>query len=228
MPPEPKPGPARAAVLFDLDGVLIDSPAAHATAWAEIFQPFGIELPPRRLHLDEGRKSLDIARRIADEYNLGLDDRRLLELIAKKRRIYRRHAPESMRDGVREVLEAVRDLDWLIGLVSGSAPENIFAVLTRDDVGLFDTVVTEADYDAGKPDPEPFLIACRRLGAEPHVSIAVENAILGVEAAKSAGMKVIALTSTLSRRDLKRADYIIDDIAELPSLIGRAPIGDGP
>ena len=205
-----------AAILFDLDGVLIDSPAAHARAWAELFRPFGLVLPPERLHREEGRRSLEIARGIIAEYGLPIDDSELERLLASKREYYRSIAPRGLRKDAQAAVRDARARGLKVGLVSGSARENVVAALDQTE---FDVIVTAEDYETGKPDPEPYLTACRQLGVAPEACMAVENAPLGVASARAAGLQVIALTSTLPRELLIGADWIIDDIREVGGIL---------
>lgn len=208
------------AVLFDVDGVLIDSPEVHAWAWANAFRPFGIELPPEKLHIQEGRKSLDIAREIVADYDLDCSDDMLLDMIAAKRENYRRHAPSGLRDDARFALTSLKNSGWKTGLVSGSVKENIEAAISKADLELFDVKLMAGDYISGKPAPDPFLIASRKLKLKPEECIVIENAPLGIASAKAAGMVVYALTSTLPSDILKEADYIIPDLYCLPELLG--------
>ncbi|MFH0766281.1 MAG: HAD family phosphatase, partial [Calditrichota bacterium] len=200
------------AVLFDLDGVLIDSPKAHTDAWIEVFRRYGVTIPPRRIYLEEGKESRGIAAGLNVEYDLKLTEWVLDELIAEKRRLYRQNAPQGMRPDAHSAVTAALSLGWRTGLVSGSVRTNIQAVLSPRDLDLFETVVAAGDYSHGKPHPEPFLTACRKLGVQPSDCIAVENAPLGIKAAKAAGLKVVALTTTLSPEDLREADVILDDL----------------
>ncbi len=207
------------AVLFDLDGVLIDSPDIHAASWVEIFRPYGIELPLRRLHLDEGRKSMDIARGIVRDYKLDIDDATLIELIEEKREIYRSNAPVEMRRDAKRAVIALKRDGWLMAIVSGSVRANVMAVLKTDELKLFDALVLGGDYKHGKPHPEPFQVAADKLNVEPAKCVVIENGQLGVKSAKSAGMKVIAVTTTLSAEDLRDADYLLEDLESLPDII---------
>ncbi|MCF7811695.1 HAD family phosphatase [bacterium] len=212
------------AVFFDVDGVLIDSPDVHVRFWLEAFKPYNIDLPAQRLHLEEGRKSMDIARRIVRDYKLDLSDDKLEELIRWKREQYRLHSPSGMRS---DALTAVRDVKangWKVGLVSGSVKKNIMSVLSEGELSLFDVKITAESYKKSKPDPEPYLTACRKACAEQQNCIAIENAPLGIESAKAAGMKVVAITSTLPEALLKDADVIMNDLnglAEVLTLIRR-------
>ena len=207
------------AVLFDLDGVLIDSPAAHVRAWRELFRPYGLTLPAERLHLEEGRRSLEIARGIIAEYRLPIDDATLDSLLTRKREFYRAAMPRGLREDARAALNDARQRGLKVGLVSGSARENVTAALEETTLALFQAVITAEDYRTGKPDPEPYLTACRRLKVNPGDALAVENAPLGIASAKAAGLAVAALTSTLPREKLAGADWVIGDLRELAAIL---------
>ncbi len=206
-------------VFFDLDGVLIDSPDAHARAWAKTFKPFGIELPLERLHVEEGRKSLEIAHRIAKEYRLDITEDELIDLIERKRDYYRQIAPSGMRKDARFAVDKLKAETWTLGLVSGSVRQNLETALDDEELALFDVIVTAECYDKGKPDPEPYLTACREAGLNQTRCVAVENAPLGIKSARSAGMKVVALTSTLNETALREADKIINELTVLPEIL---------
>jgi len=209
----------RWGALFDLDGVLIDSPVVHVRSWVEVFRPYGIELSPQRLHREEGRRSEEIARLIVQEYGLDIGDDMLAELIRRKREIYRRHAPHGLRPDARSALEELKAAEWMLGLVSGSVRRNVEAALNRSELEFFDVMITAESYERGKPDPEPYLTACRGIGLSPANCVAVENAPLGVTSAQAAGMKVVALTSTLPESELSEADFIVEDLMGLPELL---------
>ncbi len=205
--------------LFDLDGVLIDSPEVHVRAWVQVFRPYDVVLPPARLHREEGRKSLDIARGIVSEYKLDLDDETLKKLIETKRRIYRENAPRGMRKDARYAFQILKKSGWILGLVSGSVRKNVETALSSRELDLFDVIITAESYTSSKPNPEPYLTACNESGLTPARCVAIENAPLGISSARTAGMKVVALTSTLPESDLQEADDVIDDLSELPRLL---------
>lgn len=210
----------KAGILFDCDGVLIDSPVIHARAWAWMFRGLGIEIPLERFHLLEGNKSKDIAYTIMAEYGLEIQGDVLDGLIEEKRAYYREHSPDRMRPDARIAVEELKKLGWIIGLVSGSILKNVMSVLKEDDLQWFDGLFTAENCSVGKPDPEPYLNACRHLDLIPERSVAVENAPLGIISAKKAGLRVIALTSTLPESELRGADAIISDLTVLPTLLG--------
>jgi len=207
------------AVFFDVDGVLIDSPDVHVRFWIEAFKPYHIDLPAQRLHLEEGRKSIDIARRIVKDYNLDLEDNTLEELIRWKRKQYRLHSPSGMRSDALTAVTELKAQGWKIGLVSGSVKKNIQSVLSDYEFDLFDIKITAESYKRSKPDPEPYLKAGKEACVEPQNCVAIENAPLGIESAKAAGMKVVAITSTLPEVMLQEADVILANLNGLSEIL---------
>ncbi len=207
------------AVLFDLDGVLIDSPAVHAWAWAEIFHPYGIEIPPSLVHKEEGRKSEEIARVIMMEYGLSIPNEVLSEMIAQKRAMFRSAFQPGLKSDAKLLIEHLHNLNLKTALVSGSARENVVYAIGDGDLELFNAVIVAEDCSAGKPAPEPYLTACNKLNISPNEGLAVENAPLGITSAKAAGLTVVALTSTMSMENLCEAHYIIESLSDVLRLI---------
>ncbi len=184
-----------------------------------MFRPFGIELPPERLHREEGRKSEMIAEGILQEFGIVIPEPELTDLLNKKRALYRSASPKGMR---RDSLRAVKDLKALgfkIGLVSGSALENVTGILEPAETALFDVLITAEEYKHGKPDPEPYLTGCDRLGISPENGAAVENAPLGITSAKAAGLYVVGVTTTLEASELSEADALLPDLTCLIELL---------
>jgi beta-phosphoglucomutase len=208
------------AVLFDLDGVLIDSPPVHIWSWGEVLRPFNITVPAERLHREEGRKAEEIARNIFADNHVEISDADLNILIQRKRELYRSRAPADLTEDAVIVINKLRNKGWFTGLVSGSARSNLLTVLNEARLSLFDVVLTAESYGLSKPHPEPYLTGCRKLHLHPENCIAVENAPLGIQSAKSAGLKVIALTSTLPVSELPGADEYIEKLIDLTGILG--------
>jgi beta-phosphoglucomutase len=91
--------------------------------------------------------------------------------------------------------------------------------VSPEEFALFDHLTTSDESDRPKPDPDPYLKCAAGLGVRPEECVAIDNAPLGVESAKSAGMMCIALTSTLEKEDLKRADFVVDSLREAGRII---------
>jgi beta-phosphoglucomutase len=206
---------SRTAVIFDVDGVLIDSYQAHFESWLRMFSEHDVSFTEEEFRKTFGRTSHDI---IAALYGADLSDSEIRAWDDRKEALYRDIIRKSFPaiDGAAELLDALHAEGFRLGVGSSGPPENIqltLECLKRDD--LFDAVVTRVDVTRGKPDPQVFQIAGERLGAKPEQCVVVEDAPAGIEAANRAGMASVALTGTASREELSHARLIVDSLREL-------------
>jgi beta-phosphoglucomutase len=210
----------RTAVIFDVDGVLIDSYQAHFESWLRMFAEHGVTFTEDDFRKTFGRTSHDI---IAALYGSGLTDAEIRVWDDRKEALYRDIIREKFPviDGAVELLDALRAAGFRLGVGSSGPPENIQLTLQcLERADLFDAVVTRIDVTRGKPDPQVFQIAGKRLGAGPEQCVVVEDAPAGIEAANRAGMASVALTGTATRAELAHARLVIDSLRELtPELL---------
>ena len=211
--------PRPKAVLFDLDGVLIDSMPHHVAAWQTIFSQFGVDIPAEVLRRSEGEKAKITIRRLAEEHGLHFSDAQLEELVEKKRRIYRQSAPRGLRPAARCAVEDCRRQGLKTAIVTGSVRPNIEWTLSLDERQLFDVIISSEICENSKPYPEPYLNAAERLSLAPADCLVIENAPLGIRSAKAAGMTCLAITTTLPADELDGADLIIPDLDHLVDMI---------
>jgi beta-phosphoglucomutase len=203
------------AVIFDMDGVLVDSYHAHFESWRGVYNDLGIEYTEAAFAADFGRTSRDILRR---NFGDDLSDERARELDERKEALYREiiRANFPAMDGAAELVEALAADGFRVAIGSSGPPENVALVLEQFTAGRrIDAVVTGADVTRGKPDPQVFLLAADRLGVPPASCAVVEDAVHGVTAALRAGMAAIALTGTLEREALSAADAVVDSLRQL-------------
>lgn len=205
----------RPAVIFDMDGVLVDSYRAHYQSWQQLYGELGIEYGEAAFAADFGRTSRDILRRTLGN---DLTDARIAALDERKEALYRDiiRAEFPAMDGAVELIDALSADGFLLAVGSSGPTENIALSLERlGRADRFAAVVTGADVTRGKPDPQVFQLAAERLGVPPASCCVVEDAPHGVEAARRAGMNCIALTGTATREQLARANLIVDQLREL-------------
>ncbi len=205
----------RTAVIFDVDGVLIDSYQAHFQSWLQMFAEHGASFTEQEFRKTFGRTSHDI---IAALYGADLTDIEIRAWDDRKEALYRDIIRESFPaiDGAVELVDALHDAGLHLGVGSSGPMENI--ALTLELLGraeYFDAVVTRVDVTRGKPDPQVFQIAGERLGAEPGECVVIEDAPAGIEAANRAGMASVALTGTATREELAHALLVVDSLREL-------------
>jgi beta-phosphoglucomutase family hydrolase len=204
------------AVIFDLDGVLVDSEPFSGEASSKALREFGIELTPEERTRAFGRTDLDIASYAIKLRGLDLNPR---ELVKRKDAVYSEIIKGKLRPmpHTRELIELLRSKGIPFALASSGTPGKIRATLS--EIGfedIFDTIVSGEDISRGKPHPEIFLKAAEKLGMEPGDCLVVEDAQAGIEAAKAAGMRCIALRSPSTYgQDFSKADRIIDSLEEL-------------
>jgi beta-phosphoglucomutase len=211
----------RLAVIFDMDGVLVDSYHAHFRSWQQLAAEVGRDLTEAEFAAEFGRTS----REIIAGWGNGYSDDRIRTLDDRKEALFREIllADFPTMPGAEQLLISLRRAGVALAVGSSGPPENVEVVLDRLGCKYFDAVVTGADVTRGKPDPQVFLVAAAKLEITPSRCAVVEDAPAGVEAASAAGMASIGLASTGRSRDvLDKADLVVDTLAELsPEVIRR-------
>jgi HAD superfamily hydrolase (TIGR01509 family) len=189
------------AVVFDMDGVLINSHPAHLAAWKAFLRSMGRDLADDELSfILEGRTRNEILRHFLGD----LSDSDLQEFGKQKDEIFRLREHEIPAiPGVVDFLTALNGSD-IVRAVATSASE-IRTVSTIERMGLsehFEAVITASDVSAGKPDPTVYRLACERLNVSPAQALAFDDAPAGIQSAKSAGMRCIGVSSNGFSRQL--------------------------
>ena len=207
-----------AAAVFDMDGVLIDSGAHHRHAWRMLLAELGAEpAEPEHWRLTIGRPSEEAIPLLLGRRVSGAEARRLAR---RKRDLYQERAQTGLDPvpGVREFLESLARLE--VPRAVGTSASRWDAERLLDDLGLlryFDVIVTADDVMRGKPDPEVWTEAARRLRVAAARCVVFEDALVGVQAARAAGMRVIGVTTAHSDAELRAAgvERTIPDFREL-------------
>lgn len=201
-------------VIFDMDGVLIDSYRAHFFSWQQMLRNHGFDITERQFAATFGLNNHDIFARLypaipSEEYPAMAREKE-----EAFRGIITMDFPEM--DGASELVAALYHADAVLGIGSSGPPENLEVLLRKLPGGRYFTAVTNGSEIArGKPDPEIFLKTAAKMGLPPKKCVVVEDAVAGVKAGKGAGCAVIALTGTAGREQLSEADCIVDSLREL-------------
>jgi beta-phosphoglucomutase len=183
------------AVIFDMDGVLVDSRAAHLRSWQLLGEETGHHVTEAEFSRGFGRTSREVIR---ESFGV-IDDATVHRLDLRKEAIYRDiirdHIP--VMPGADDLLSRLHEMNIPLAVGSSGPPENV--MLVCDTMGWtpkFSAIVTGADVTRGKPDPQVFLIAADRLKMSPAECVVIEDAPPGIEAARRAKMRVVALTGS--------------------------------
>jgi beta-phosphoglucomutase len=209
------------AILFDLDGVIVDSLHYHYLAWDHMFQKIGGNVTEESIFLTEGMNSFEILPFFLKQFNAQLPVERHKEFIEEKRKYFREIAKLTYYPNAFETIAELKDRGYAIALVTACARKNMEKSIDVEHQKLFDFIISGDDVTRSKPNPEPYLIAQSTLGLKVSECVAIENAPLGVESVKNAGMICIAVESTLGREYLQKADFIINEIQELTGFFPR-------
>ena len=211
------------AVLFDLDGVLVDTLHYHYLAWDKMFSERGGKVSEHTVLLHEGRNSREILPILMKETGVEFSKSEFQDFIDSKRAYYRSIVDVQFYPGALEIVRELKLRGFRVALVTACAQKTMRKSLNEEQRSLFDLILTSDDIPRAKPNPDPYESARLRFGFNKEECIVVENAPLGIESAKAAGMLCVAVETTLSREYLTGADYIISSITELLEL----PILDG-
>jgi HAD superfamily hydrolase (TIGR01509 family) len=219
------------AVVWDLDGVIVDSGQAHNASWVEMARRFNVPYDPDKdFRAMFGRHNTDIIGGLWDI----TDPDTVARMAGTKESLFRQEAMQlKALPGVIALVESLRSAGWKQAIGSSAPLANIIVLLEATGLGDYmDAISSGDDVEVGKPDPTVFLIAFERLGVDPHDGVVIEDAPAGVQAAKRAGAVCLAVTNTQSRQTLESAgaDLIVDSLEEvsvqtLDKLVSRSQTG---
>lgn len=212
------------AVIFDFDGVILDSEPLHYEACSHIFKQLGLVLSYEE-YVEKylGLSDKEMFPKLFSAKNLSFSLEKINTLIEEKTKYYQEIVELCdtlpMIDSVDRYIGYISQKIPKLAICSGSTRNEIMAVLTKFKQGklqtYFNTIVTSEDIQKGKPSPEGYLLTAKRLSVSPNQCLVIEDTPHGIEAAKSAGMHVIALLTSYKKDQLLQADKIISHFNQL-------------
>jgi len=202
------------AVLWDMDGTLLDSAEYHWLAWREALAAEGFDLTRAQFESTFGQRNDTILRAtFGPDLPLGEVDRIAGVKEARYRELVKTHGIDAL-PGVRRCLDRLNAGGWRQAVASAAPRLNVETILDALNIAdCFDAIVSAEDVQRGKPDPQVFLLAAERLGVSPARCIVLEDAPAGIEGARRAGMRSIGVLSTHASL---RADLTVRTLDELP------------
>jgi beta-phosphoglucomutase len=204
------------ALIFDMDGVIIDSHPAHRKAWRLFLRTIGKEVSEQELaFILDGHKRNDILRHFLGE----LPDVELAHYGEVKDEFFRRASLEVKPvRGLLKFLLQLRFEGILLGLATSASASRTFSTLDRMNIRhYFSAIVTAADVSQGKPHPAVYRLACARLKISPENSLVFEDAVSGIQAAKQAGLRCAGVACSPRAEELLAAgaEFVVQDFAGL-------------
>ena len=207
------------AIIFDMDGVLVDSMRFQADAWAKAFQDAGINIVREDIYELEGSNDKRLIKSIFKEARKEPEPEHFERLPEKKRDLLEFDRIKPF-EGIPECLDELKR-HFRLAMVSGSNRNTVGKIVDKFFSGYFDVVINGSDLERGKPDPDPYLKALEMLGLTKNECMVIENAPLGITAAKRAGLYCVAVASMLEPEKVQHADLVLEDHASLFDYLRR-------
>ncbi|MFP4115901.1 MAG: HAD family hydrolase [Candidatus Aenigmatarchaeota archaeon] len=192
-------------IVFDMDGVLVNSMQYHAVSFEKTLKKIGVDVDRKDVYMLEGEGSELVIRDILGKKGVETGDEIVRDLVEKKREMFDEIENTEPFPGIRNFLERLKN-KFKLGLVTGTNRDTAQGYIEEYFGGVFDEIITEDDTENKKPEPEPYSKCFERLGLSSEEVLVVENAPLGVKAAKRAGATCWAIATYVDSEALKGAD----------------------
>ncbi len=204
------------AIIFDMDGTMINNMVYHKKAWMEFAKRHGLELTEEEFKEKfSGKKNDKIFEMI---FNKDLSDEEIVSYTEEKEGIYRELYASDIKEvaGLFETLQVLKAQNKKLAIATTAPRKNReFGLEALHLGGTFPVILGDEDVTKGKPDPEIYLETAKRLGVDPSRCLVFEDTPPGVASGKNAGMTVVGIMTTHSEEDLHLADYWVKDFTSL-------------
>jgi len=225
--PKSNAGSEAKAVIWDMDGVIADTAPHHFKAWQHVFQKRGVDFTEDDFRRNFGQRNDTIIRNTLGEY---ISQSEIDVIASEKEKNFRQRVRQHIKPlpGAIKLIRALKEHGYSMALASSAPMENIQLVIQGLGIeNSFQAIVSGREVSEGKPSPQGFLLAAKKLGVEPKNCIVIEDAVAGITAAKRAGMLCLAITNTHPSKSLMEADLIVSTleavtVSDLDRLLNRS------
>lgn len=197
-------------ILFDMDGVLINSMKYHVQAWKLALNKFNIETTEEKIMSMAGMTSQKTVELICEEKKLYCDIELVKQIKSEKGLQLDKIFCVEPFSGVVENLKNLKNSDFKLALVSGCRKFEVDKTVNNFFPNIFDIIITGDDVKFGKPNPEPYQKAVDKLKLNKSETVIIEDALSGIESANAAKIDVLALTTSFNKKELSKATKIFD------------------
>lgn len=217
---------ATKALLFDSDGVVLDSAEHHFQAWKLALEEWGGKLTsPHMAYLTEGQNTMENLNFMMVEAGCHVPYTQRAKFVSRRLAIFNKMPKPKLYPDA-HIISHLRAKGYKTALVTSSEKSIVTRIMgTKKMQDLFDVVLTGDSVNRRKPFPDIYLKAASMLSVKSRECIGIENAPLGVAAVKDAGMFCIAITNTLDKKYLKQADVVVDSLIEIGDYLDDEPRG---
>lgn len=204
------------AAIFDLDGTMLDNNSFHLKSWIEYLKDMGRNISEEEFNASfNGRTNKDVIQYI---FNQPMNAEEILRYSLEKEAVYRKIYKPYIRpvNGLIAFLEILKNKNISMAIATSGIQPNIDYMFEHIPIkSYFNFVVNSGHITYGKPHPEIYLKTASLLNVKPENCLVFEDAIVGIDSAKAAGMKVVAVATTEPKENLHGADFIVDDFTFL-------------
>ncbi|HEY5391975.1 MAG TPA: HAD family phosphatase [Hanamia sp.] len=204
------------AAIFDLDGTLLDNNSFHLKSWVEYLKDMGRNISEEEFNASfNGRTNKDVIKYI---FNHPMNEEEILKYSLEKEAVYRKIYKPYIQPvkGLIAFLEILKNINIPMAIATSGIQPNIDFMFENIPIkSYFNVVVNSSHITHGKPHPEIYLKTASLLNVNPENCLVFEDAIVGIDSAKAAGMKVVAVATTEPKENFHDADFIIDDFTFL-------------
>jgi HAD superfamily hydrolase (TIGR01509 family) len=209
------------AVIFDMNGVIINDEHIHELAFKKIVKQYGINMKHKDyVNLCFGRTDKEGFENVGKVYKKNLD---LVKAVSEKSNLYMKIFPDNKKvyPGVTDLIKNLNK-HFRLALTSSACRKEVNLILREFGlIKYFDVTVSADDVTKGKPDPEPYLLTAKKLFLRPNQCVVIEDSPSGVLSANKAGMRCVGIMTTYKRSDLKQTDKVVDDFDEIFEVLKR-------
>lgn len=211
------------AILFDLDGVLIDSMEIHARTWQKsILSLLNIEISEKYFLVNEGKNAKDILQELIHQYQLEVDDDTWQRVSDYRDQLFLQEFSPRLVEGAVNLVKKVAGFGYRMGVATGSTRNVTEEVLTKTGIRkYFSTLITSEDVQFSKPHPQPYQLLLQLLDTKPVHSLVIENAPLGIDSGLAAGLICLAVTTTNPPDILSRASKVFPGLDEIGDFLNQ-------
>jgi beta-phosphoglucomutase len=206
------------AVLFDMDGVIVDTEPLHHKAYYQMFNDINIDVPDALYASFTGQSTMDISNQLISYFNLPLGAQTLTDIKRKHfKSLFKNDTSLQLLDGVIDLIKDYHSKGMTLVLASSASMKNINRIFKRFDLDqYFSAKISGADLKASKPHPEIFIKAAKLSGQLPNDCFVIEDSTNGITAAKAAGIYCVGYNSLHSKdQDYSKADVVITNFNEI-------------
>ncbi len=204
------------AVIFDMDGTMVNNMQFHKKAWKEFCKKYGLNLTNEDFDQKiSGKKNNEIFKIVFDKI-ISLEEE--IKYTEEKEALYRELYKEFVREvpGLSDLIRFLKQRKIKLAIATTATDKNrVFILSSLNLDNIFDVILGDEDVKMGKPNPEIYLLAAKKLKVSPSKCLVFEDSPPGVLSGKSAGMKVVGVLTSHAPEDLKETDYLIDNFSQI-------------